>query len=129
MILVDASALAEFLRDAGSPTCLPVDELPADGIAICHPVRMEVPAGALSERHTPWLVTGGAVGNAMGNRGLLVTHGRKSHPPHCRSGCSGPRPCARPAVGSASLDGREAMVLPVTRRRKWTTRSRSDRCS
>ena len=51
MILVDTSAWVEFLRDTGSPACVRVDELLADEIATCHPVRMEVLAGAHDERH------------------------------------------------------------------------------
>jgi predicted nucleic acid-binding protein len=51
MILVDTSAWVEFLRDTGSPTSIRVDELLAEEIAICHPVRMEVLAGARDERH------------------------------------------------------------------------------
>lgn len=51
MILVDTSAWVEFLRDTGSPTCARVDELLAEEIATCHPVRMEVLAGARDERH------------------------------------------------------------------------------
>lgn len=51
MILIDTSAWVEFLRDTGSPTCLRVDEVLADEIATCHPVRMEVLAGARDERH------------------------------------------------------------------------------
>ncbi len=51
MILVDTSAWVEFLRDTGSPACQRVDELLADEIAICHPIRMEVLAGARDERH------------------------------------------------------------------------------
>jgi predicted nucleic acid-binding protein len=51
MILVDTSAWVEFLRDTGSPACVRVDELLAEEIATCHPVRMEVLAGARDERH------------------------------------------------------------------------------
>ncbi len=51
MILVDTSAWVELLRNTGSPTCVRVDELLADEIATCHPVRMEVLAGARDERH------------------------------------------------------------------------------
>lgn len=51
MILVDTSAWIEFLRDTGSPTCVRLDELLAGEIATCHPVRMEVLAGARDERH------------------------------------------------------------------------------
>jgi len=51
MILVDTSAWVEFLRDTGSSACVRVDELLAAEIAICHPVRMEVLAGARDERH------------------------------------------------------------------------------
>jgi predicted nucleic acid-binding protein len=51
MILVDTSAWVEFLRDAGSPTCARVEELLAEEIATCDPVRMELLAGARDERH------------------------------------------------------------------------------
>ena len=51
MILVDTSAWVEFLRDTGSPVCQRVDELLSADIATCHPVRMEVLAGARDERH------------------------------------------------------------------------------
>lgn len=51
MILVDTSAWVEFLRDTGSPTCVRVYELLAGEIATCHPVRMEVLAGARDEEH------------------------------------------------------------------------------
>lgn len=51
MILIDTSAWIEFLRDTGSPVCLRVDELLADEIAICEPVRMEVLAGARDDKH------------------------------------------------------------------------------
>lgn len=51
MILVDTSAWVEFLRDTGSRACVRVDELLAEEIATCHPVRMEVLAGARNERH------------------------------------------------------------------------------
>ena len=51
MILVDTSAWVEFLRDTGSPACLRVDDLLEGDIATCHPVRMEVLAGARDDRH------------------------------------------------------------------------------
>ena len=51
MILIDTSAWIEFLRDTGSAVCLRVEDLLGDEIAICDPVRMEVLAGARSERH------------------------------------------------------------------------------
>jgi predicted nucleic acid-binding protein len=51
VILVDTSAWVEFLRDTGSPTCLRVDELLGADLATCHPVRMEVLAGARDDRH------------------------------------------------------------------------------
>jgi len=51
VILVDTSAWVEFLRDTGSPTCVRVDQLLADEIVTCHPIRMEVLAGARDERH------------------------------------------------------------------------------
>ncbi len=51
MILVDTSAWIEFLRDTGSPACRRVDRVLAEDFAVCHPVRMEVLAGARNERH------------------------------------------------------------------------------
>ena len=51
MILIDTSAWVEFLRDTGSAVCARVDELLAGDIATCHPIRMEVLAGARDERH------------------------------------------------------------------------------
>lgn len=51
MIFIDSSAWVEFLRDTGGPICRRVDELLAAPIATCHPVRMEVLAGARDERH------------------------------------------------------------------------------
>lgn len=51
MILVDTSAWIEFLRDTGSSVCQRVDDLLAGDIATCHPIRMEVLAGARDERH------------------------------------------------------------------------------
>jgi predicted nucleic acid-binding protein len=51
VILIDTSAWVEYLRDTGSPVCNRVDELLAGKIAACHPVRMEVLAGARDERH------------------------------------------------------------------------------
>jgi predicted nucleic acid-binding protein len=51
MILIDTSAWVEFLRDTGSVVCDRVDALLDDEIATCHPVRMEVLAGARDERH------------------------------------------------------------------------------
>lgn len=51
MILVDTSAWIEFLRDTGSPVCARVDDLLAEELATCHPVRMEVLAGARDEQH------------------------------------------------------------------------------
>lgn len=51
MVLVDTSAWIEFLRDTSTPVCGRVDELLGDQIATCHPIRMEVLAGARDERH------------------------------------------------------------------------------
>ena len=51
MILVDTSAWIEFLRDTGSGVCGQVDDLLGGEFAICHPIRMEVLAGARDERH------------------------------------------------------------------------------
>ncbi len=51
MILLDTSGWIEFLRDTGSPDCQRVDEVLADDIATCDPVRMEVVAGNRSDTH------------------------------------------------------------------------------
>jgi predicted nucleic acid-binding protein len=51
LILVDTSAWIEFLRDTGSSVCQRVDALLDDDIATCHPIRMEVLAGARDEQH------------------------------------------------------------------------------
>jgi predicted nucleic acid-binding protein len=51
VILIDTSAWVEFLRDTGSRVCTRVDELLDADIATCHPIRMEVLAGARDERH------------------------------------------------------------------------------
>ena len=51
MILIDTSAWVEFLRDTASAVCNRVDALLEEEIAICHPVRMEVLAGARDEQH------------------------------------------------------------------------------
>jgi predicted nucleic acid-binding protein len=51
MILIDTSAWVEFLRDTGSPACVRVDGLLAEEIAACHPIRMELLAGARDEGH------------------------------------------------------------------------------
>jgi predicted nucleic acid-binding protein len=51
MTLVDTSAWIEFLRDTGSAVCVRVDALLDAQIVTCHPVRMEVLAGARDEDH------------------------------------------------------------------------------
>lgn len=51
MILVDTSAWVEFLRDTGSVVCARVDELLDGEFATCHPIRMELLAGARDDRH------------------------------------------------------------------------------
>lgn len=51
MIIIDTSAWVEFLRDTGSRVCDRVDALLEDEIAACHPIRMEVLAGARDEQH------------------------------------------------------------------------------
>lgn len=51
MILIDTSAWVEFLRDTGSDVCARVDQLLDGDLATCHPVRMELLAGARDERH------------------------------------------------------------------------------
>jgi predicted nucleic acid-binding protein len=50
VILIDTSAWVEFLRDTGSGICDRVDALLDDEIATCHPIRMEVLAGARDEQ-------------------------------------------------------------------------------
>jgi predicted nucleic acid-binding protein len=51
VIIIDTSAWVEFLRGTGSPVCDRVDALLDDEIATCHPIRMEVLAGARDEQH------------------------------------------------------------------------------
>jgi predicted nucleic acid-binding protein len=51
VILIDTSAWVEFLRDTSSAVCARVDELLVADIATCHPIRMEVLAGARDEGH------------------------------------------------------------------------------
>jgi len=51
LTLIDTSAWVEFLRDTASPVCARVDGLLGGDIVTCHPVRMEVLAGARDERH------------------------------------------------------------------------------
>ena len=51
MILIDTSAWVEFLRDTGSAVCERVDALLGEETATCHPIRMELLAGALNEPH------------------------------------------------------------------------------
>lgn len=51
MILLDSSAWVEFLRDTGSPVCGRVDALLGRNIAACHPIRMEILAGARNDAH------------------------------------------------------------------------------
>lgn len=51
MILIDTSAWVEFLRDTGSPVCERVDAALDGDFLTCHPIRMEVLAGARDERH------------------------------------------------------------------------------
>ena len=51
MILIDTSAWIEFLRNTGSTVCERVDAAIGGEIAICDPIRMELLAGARSERH------------------------------------------------------------------------------
>jgi predicted nucleic acid-binding protein len=51
VILIDTSAWVEFLRDTGSGMCDRADALLDDEIATCHPIRMEVLAGARDEQH------------------------------------------------------------------------------
>jgi predicted nucleic acid-binding protein len=50
MILVDTSAWVEFLRDTGSALCVRVQNILEGQIATCHPVRMELLAGARDDK-------------------------------------------------------------------------------
>lgn len=51
MILADTSAWVEFARDTGSPACNRLDDALEGELAVCDAIRMEVLAGARSERH------------------------------------------------------------------------------
>lgn len=51
MILIDTSAWIEFLRDTGTPVCNAVANVLDQPIATCDAIRMEILAGARSERH------------------------------------------------------------------------------
>lgn len=51
MILIDTSAWVEFLRDTGSAASARVDDLLDGEFATCHPIRMELLAGARDDRH------------------------------------------------------------------------------
>lgn len=51
MILIESSAWIEFLRDTDTRVCHRVDELLENQFATCDPIRMEILAGARSERH------------------------------------------------------------------------------
>jgi predicted nucleic acid-binding protein len=48
---IDTSAWIEFLRDTGSPVCVRIDGLLTGEFATCHPIRMELLAGARDDRH------------------------------------------------------------------------------
>jgi predicted nucleic acid-binding protein len=50
VILVDTSAWVEFLRGTDSPVCQRVDAALVTDVATCHPVRMELLAGARDDR-------------------------------------------------------------------------------
>ena len=51
MILIDASAWVEYLRDTGSVVSMRVDAALDGDIATCDAIRMEVLAGARDESH------------------------------------------------------------------------------
>ena len=51
MIVVDASAWVDDLRDTGSPTCIAVGKWLGAEFATCDVVRMELLAGARDEPH------------------------------------------------------------------------------
>lgn len=56
MILADSSAWIEFLRDTGSPACLAVrNGLIRNELVVCDAIRMEILAGARSDRHAQYL--------------------------------------------------------------------------
>jgi predicted nucleic acid-binding protein len=50
VILIDTSAWVEFLRDTDSVVCARVDQLLDGEFATCHPIRMELLAGARDDR-------------------------------------------------------------------------------
>ena len=50
MILIDSSAWIEFLRDTGSNACIQVNDSLDKPFAVADPIRMELLAGARSER-------------------------------------------------------------------------------
>ncbi|MCY4194445.1 MAG: PIN domain nuclease [bacterium] len=51
MIFADTSAWVEFVRDTGSAACNLLDEALGGDIATCDAIRLEVLAGARSDRH------------------------------------------------------------------------------
>jgi len=51
VILIDTSAWVEFLRDTRSAVCDRVDTVLDQEIATCHPIRMELLAGARDGHH------------------------------------------------------------------------------
>jgi predicted nucleic acid-binding protein len=81
VILIDTSAWVEFLRDTGSPVCARVDALLKEGFATCHPILMEVLAGALDDRHLSQL-------RGLPARGVLL-------PAHYQTAAAMYRTCCR----------------------------------
>ena len=89
MVLIDASAWVEFLRDTGSTVCRRVDELLDAGIAGCDAIRMEVLAGARDELHP-----GAAPPPGAGDR--------SPHGPRALRGSGCPVPSLPPARGDGA---------------------------
>jgi predicted nucleic acid-binding protein len=92
VILIDTSAWVEFLRDTGSAACDRVDDLLAGEFATCHPIRMELLAGARDDRHLGQL------------RGLLARAVLLATPPaHYEAAAALYRSCRRQGLTVRSL--------------------------
>ncbi|MDA8069959.1 MAG: PIN domain nuclease [Actinomycetota bacterium] len=84
MILVDTSAWIDFLRGTASPVCDRVDEVLETGFATCHPIRMEVLAGARDDQHLAQL-------RGLLARGVLL----ETKPAHYETAAALYRACRR----------------------------------
>jgi predicted nucleic acid-binding protein len=92
VILIDTSAWVEFLRDTGSAACDRVDDLLEGEFATCHPIRMELLAGARDDRHLGQL------------RGLLARAVLLATPPaHYEAAAALYRSCRRQGLTVRSL--------------------------